>query len=67
MGLNVIFRYEDPEAPHSQDAQVIRDKMNTKPAAQEMTEFLKSGDNNIEASGEVLLDVFVQCLLTRCR
>lgn len=74
------FEYDDPSTQGHADAGIIQAKFNSKPAIEEMNDWIGSGDSGLESSSknlsftsstnffpidEKLLDIFVQCLLNR--
>jgi len=60
-----FYEYDQPESANANDAQIIKDKFNSKPTVDEMNEFLTSEDSGLEVSNEQLLDLFVQTMLNR--
>lgn len=59
------FLYDDPSNVSTTDVDLIKDKIASKLGDFEMLAFLKSEDNGLEASGEPLVEIFLQCFLNR--
>jgi len=61
----VFYKYDNPKEANYADSEIIKDKLNQKLSAEDMIKLIQSDNNNLEASGEVLAEIFFDSLLQR--
>ena len=63
-----MIRFNEPSSSNYADAEIIMDKLNSKVNEKELEEFLNSSEsNNLEATGDFFIEIFMECFLMKTR